>query len=427
MNPLFIALIIIIASVTLGIPIFFSLGLFVLSYMWLTGHSTVVMVQAIISGMNLFSLLALPLFLLAGQIMNKAGITEELIKVSDLIVGRIRGGLAHINILVSIIFAGISGAAVADASALGTTLIPMMEKKGYDTDFSVAVTSASSTIGPIIPPSIIMVLVGIAGRQSIGALFAAGFIPGILMGIGLMVIAYIISVKRDYPVEPPQKLKESLRGVYRTIPALIVPFIILGGITFGVFTPTEAAAVAVVYCLLYGIIISDFSLKDLAECIVGSCKTTATILWVIGAARGISWILATEGVHMYVFDYITRLNPSPYFFIFLINIFLLIVGCIIETSAALFILVPIILPLASLLGLNELHMAFLIGMNLCIGLTTPPMGLSLYVSANIGKISLEKASIAVLPFVAIQVLVLFIVSYIPEFVLWLPKVLGFIK
>jgi len=427
MNPLFVVMLITIASVVIGAPIFFSLGIFVLSYFWLTGHSTLVMIQALISGMNLFSLLALPLFLLTGEIMNRSGITEDLVELSDLLVGRIRGGLAHINIVVSIIFAGISGAATADASALGTTLIPMMKKKGYDADFSVAVTSSSSTIGPIIPPSIIMVLVGIVAQQSIGALFLAGVIPGLIMGVGLMVVAYVISVRRNYPIEP-KKPARKLFGIFlKSSPALLVPFIIIGGIVSGVFTPTEAASVAVVYCLVYGIAKGGINLRTLTKCVFSAVKTSATILWIVGAARGVSWILAKEGVGRMVYDFISRVDPSPVLFIFMINILLLVVGCLLETSAALFILVPILLPLGTLLGLNQLHLAFVIGMNLVIGLTTPPVGLSLYVSSNIGKVNLAEASRAVLPFVAVQIAVLFLISYVPEISLLLPRVMGLIS
>ena len=390
-----------------------------------------VMIQALISGMNLFSLLALPLFLLAGEIMNRSGITEDLLDFSDLIVGRIRGGLAHVNIMASIIFAGISGAAVADASALGTTLIPMMRRKGYGTDFSVAVTASSSTIGPIIPPSIIMVLVGISANQSIGALFLGGVIPGLMMGIGLMIVSYIISVKRNYPIQPAKSFKNFFRIFFRSLPALLVPLIIIGGIAFGVFAPTEAAAVA--YCMVYWVSKSLWisrgccTMESLADCIFASAKTSASILWIVGAARGVSWILAKEGVASLIYEYILLLNLSPVLFIFIINILLIVVGCLMETSAALFIFVPIILPLAAIVGFDQFHMASIIGMNLAIGLTTQPIGLSLYVSANIGKISLGNASKAVLPFVGIQIVVLFIVSYFPVLVTWLPRLAGLLE
>jgi tripartite ATP-independent transporter DctM subunit len=254
-----------------------------------------------------------------------------------------------------------------------------------------------------------------------------------MMGLGLMIVAYIISVKRNYPVQPAKSLKKFFKIFLRSLPALLVPLIIIGGIAFGVFTPTEAAAVAVAYCMAYWISKSLWISKDcctmesLADCIFASAKTSASILWIVGAARGVSWILAKEGVASLIYEYILLLNPSPTLFVLIINILLLVVGCLMETSAALFIFVPIILPLAAIVGFNQFHMAFIIGMNLAIGLTTPPVGLSLYVSANIGKISLGKASKAVLPFVGIQILVLLIVSYIPIFVLWLPRLAGLLK
>ena len=427
MNPLFISILVTVATVTIGVPIFYSLGTFVLVYFWLTDHTMLVMVQSLISGMNLFSLLALPLFLLAGQIMNRARITDDLMEFAYLIVGRLRGGLAHVNIVTSIVFAGISGAAVADASALGTTLIPNMEKKGYDRGFSVAVTAASSTIGPIIPPSIIMVLVGITSRQSIGALFLAGVVPGLLMGLGMMLLVFFFSILRDYPVVSQQRRpREIWRIIYVALPALLVPIVVIGGIVLGVFTPTEAAAVAVVYCLLYSVVRRSITIRDLRDSLFAAGQTSATILWIIGAARGISWILARNRVGDLVYQFIVGIDPSPALFLLIVNLLLLLVGMVLETSAALFIFIPILMPLAALIGIDALHMAFIVGMNLTLGLATPPLGLSLYVSANVGGLSLAKASRAVIPFVAVNVVVLLIASYIPGVVMWLPRLVGLI-
>lgn len=407
----------------LGIPIAFVLGLTSFVALICSGNIPLLLIpKEMFSGTDSFPLLAVPFFILAGNLMNVGGITKRLIHFCNILLGYIRGGLALVNVIASMFFAGITGAAVADTSALGSILIPAMTREKYDRDFSAAVTAASSTVGPIIPPSIPMVILGTVGELSVGALFLAGVVPGILVGLSLLVVAYVISVKRDYPKEKMKSLKEFFFGLKDALLALLMPAIILGGILGGIFTPTEAAVVAVVYAFLVSFFVyREIRWKDLPKVLIDSVVTTSIIMFVIANSAIFGWILANHQVPQAVAQIFLSISTNKWVLLLLINIFLLFVGTFMETTASLIILTPILLPLAVKVGIDPIHFGLVMVLNLVIGLITPPLGVCLFIACSIARITLEQIVKALLPFLIAAIGVLFLVTYIPELVLWLPR------
>jgi tripartite ATP-independent transporter DctM subunit len=367
--------------------------------------------------------MAVPFFILAGNLMNAAKITDSIIEFSKLLVGRIRGGLGHVNIVASMFFAGISGSAVADTSALGSILIPAMEKERYSSAYSAAVTASSSIIGPIIPPSIPMVIMAMIANLSVGGLFLGGVLPGVFIGFGLMAVNYFISRRRNYQkiVEPIQ-WKVFFKTLLATIIPLLMPIIILGGILGGIFTATEAASVAVAYALFIGLIIlRTLSFKDLPNIFFRSMVLTSTILIVFAMANAFSWILATQQIPQKVSQYILSISRDPFIILLLVNIFLLIVGCFLEGLAAIMITVPILMPLVTQVGIDPMHFALIVVVNLMIGLITPPMGLCLIVVCGVAKIKLGPLLKEIIPFLMVEIVILFVITYMPWFTLTLPR------
>lgn len=407
----------------LGIPIAFVLGLTSFVALLYSGNIPFLLIpKEMFSGTDSFPLLAVPFFILAGNLMNAGGITRRLIHFCNILLGYIRGGLALVNVVASMFFAGITGAAVADTSALGSILIPAMTREKYDRDFSAAVTAASSTVGPIIPPSIPMVILGTVGELSVGALFLAGVVPGILVGLSLLAVSYIISVKRDYPKEKIKSLKEFLFGLKDALLALLMPGIILGGILGGIFTPTEAAVVAVVYAFLISCLIyREIRWRDLPRVLIDSVVTTSIIMLVIANSAIFGWILANHQVPQTVAQIFLSISSNKWVLLLLINIFLLFVGTFMETTASLIILTPILLPLAIKVGIDPIHFGLVMVLNLVIGLITPPLGVCLFIACSIAKITLEQIVKAILPFLIAAIGVLFLVTYVPELVLFLPR------
>ncbi len=407
----------------LGIPVAFVLGLTSFVALLYSGNIPLLLIpKEMFSGTDSFPLLAVPFFILAGNLMNVGGITKRLIHFCNILLGYIRGGLALVNVVASMFFAGITGAAVADTSALGSILIPAMTREKYDRDFSAAVTAASSTVGPIIPPSIPMVILGTVGELSIGALFLAGVVPGILVGISLLVVAYIISAKRDYPKEKMKSLKEFFLGLKDALLALLMPAIIMGGILGGIFTPTEAAVVAVVYAFFVSFLVyREIRWKDLPKVLIDSVVTTSIIMFVIANSAIFGWILANHQVPQSVAQIFLSISTNKWVLLLLINIFLLFVGTFMETTASLIILTPILLPLAIKVGIDPIHFGLVMVLNLVIGLITPPLGVCLFVACSIAKITLEQIVKAILPFLIAAISVLFLVTYVPELVLYLPR------
>jgi tripartite ATP-independent transporter DctM subunit len=411
---------------TVGIPIAFCLGITAAVSLLSLGLPLQVVAQRIFTGIDSFPLMAVPFFILAGDLMNQGGTTLRLVRFSNSLVGWIRGGLAHTNIVASMFLAGISGSAVADASAIGGILIPGMTREGYDVDFSAAVTASASTMGPIIPPSIFMVIYGVTTGVSVGGLFAAGFIPGVLMGLSFMAVAYMISRKRQYPKHPLPTLRQ-LGAVFREAAfAILAPVIILGGILTGAFTPTEAAAVAVGYAFLVGLCVhKELRFGDMPSLLIQSGVTTSILLLVIGTANILAWVLSAEQVPQGIARGLLSITKDPHLIMFLINIFLLMVGMFMEGGAAIIILAPVLAQVATQVGIHPLHFGFVVVLNIVVGLLTPPLGVCLFVVCSLSRIPIERLVRAVMPFLLVEIGVLFLVSYVPWIVLIIPKLLGY--
>lgn len=410
----------------LGIPIAFCLGITAAVSLLSLGLPLQVVAQRIFTGIDSFPLMAVPFFILAGDLMNQGGTTHRLISFSNALVGWIRGGLAHTNIVASMFLAGISGSAVADASAIGGILIPGMSKEGYDVEFSAAVTASASTMGPIIPPSIFMVIYGVTTGVSVGGLFAAGLIPGVLMGLSFMAVAYVISRRRNYPRHPVPSFGR-LGVVFREAGfALLAPIIILGGILTGAFTPTEAAAVAVGYAFLVGICVhKELRFADMPALLIRSGVTTSILLLVIGTANVLAWVLSAEQVPQKIAQGLLSITQDPYLIMLLINLFLLVVGMFMEGGAAIIILAPVLAQVATQVGIHPLHFGFVVVLNIVVGLLTPPLGVCLFVVCSLSRIPIERLVKAVLPFLLVELGILFLVSYFPAMVLAVPRLLGY--
>jgi len=418
------------ACLMIGVPIAFALGLSSLTFLLLSkGIPLTIIAQRMFTGIDVFPFMAIPFFILAGELMNHAKITEKLVNFSDICIGHLKGGLGHVNIATSMFFAGITGSAVADTSALGSMLIPAMKKNGYDPDYSAAVTAASSVVGPIIPPSIPMVIFSLITGTSVGALFLAGFFPGVLLGISLMVVNYIIAHKRGYEsAHERSSLKMILIGFMNAIIPLLMPFIILFGILGGIFTATEASAVAVVYALVIGFFVyRNMKLKDLGPIFLATAKTTGVVFLVIATANIFNWLMATENIPTKLALFFTSNITNKIVLILVINAILLFIGTFMDATAAMVITVPILLEITAPFGIHPVMLGTIVVLNLMIGLLTPPVGLCLFIAGNIAGISLERITKAVLPFLATEILVLLLVSFVEPISLYLPRAFGYIK
>ena len=414
-----------IGGLALGIPVAITLGLSSLAYLVLAGIPPVVMPQKMYAGMDVFVLLSIPGFILAGNLMNRGGITQRIIRFANSLVGWIKGGLGLTNIAASMLFGGITGTAVADAASIGGVMIPGMKKAGYPADFSAAVTAASSTVGPIIPPSVPMIIVGARSGISVGKMFLAGAIPGILMGLAMMVTAYVISARKNFPRQEWQGFGEVARSFGGAFWALAMTFLIIYGLLSGLATPTETAVVASVYAFLVGAFIyRELPVAKLPGIIVESATSAAGILALVGFANVFGWILVSERIPQAIADGVLGITDNKFLVILLINILLLFVGMFMETIAALIILFVPLLSLAQAVGIDPLHFATFAVLNLMIGLTTPPVGVCLFVCAGIARLPLAPVVVAILPFLATNIAVLLAVSYIPALATWLPSLLS---
>ena len=419
---IWILVIVFIVCLLFRFPIAFALGLSCFSYVLLKGIPLIIIPMKMYSGIDVFVLLSIPGFIMAGNLMNHGGLTEKIISFCNHITGHIRGGLALANIGASMLFAGISGTAIADTASIGAVMIPAMKKEGYDADFSCAVTAASSTVGPIIPPSVPMIIAATLSGLSVGRLFLAGAIPGFLLGFGLMGVAYFISVKKKYPKFPKSNLRQLFKGFLDTFWSLLMTFIILFGIVGGVFTPTEASIIAVVYALLVGAFIyKKLNLKNVQIIVLDSMKTSASLMVLIGFANLFGWILITEQLPQIISAEILNFSDNKYVVLLLINLLLIFVGTFMETIAALLILFPILLKVALAVEVDPIHFAVIALLNLMIGLTTPPLGVCLFVSSSIGKVSIGAVSKAGLPFLLVSLIVLVVVTLFPKLSLFLPE------
>jgi len=409
----------------LGVPVAFGLGISSLIYLVINDIPLIIAAQKMYAGIDSFVLVCIPGFILAGNLMNTGGITKRIISFSNALVGFIRGGLALANVAASMLFAGISGTALADTASIGAILIPAMKDEGYDVDFSAAVTASSSTIGPIIPPSLPMIIVGTLTGLSVGKLFLAGAIPGVLLGFGLMGLSYVMSVKRQYPKgerKPFGYIWKTFKGAFWSI---MMTAIILFGILGGVFTPTEASIIAVVYAVIVGkFIYKELKFKDMPRVIIESMRMTAAIMILVGFANLFAWIMASEQIPQLIARAILSISENSVIVIILINILLLFVGTFMETIAALVILMPVLLPVAIKVGMDPIQFGVMAVLNLMIGLTTPPVGVCLFVASSIGKLSIVQITKAILPFLIVSLIVLMLVSFVPSISLFLPSLLG---
>ncbi len=409
----------------LGVPVAIALAGSAAIFILVTGQvPEMVVAHRMINGVDSFPLLAVPFFILAGNLMNTAGITTRIFAFARAIVGWMRGGLGHVNVGASVIFAGMSGAAVADAGGLGAIEIKAMREAKYDPGFAVGVTAASSTIGPIIPPSLPMVIYGVVGGASIGQLFAAGFIPGLLMALSLMAMIWWYARARGYPRDQAFRLSVLARSFADAFLSLLTPVIIVGGILFGIFTPTEAAIAACAYALFLGLVVyRTLTWKRFLRVSFDTIETTAVVLFIVAAASIFAWVLTSNRAPEAFANALLALTENPILLLLLINLILLIVGCFLETVAAITILTPVLLPIAVQLGVDPVHFGVMMVLNLMIGLLTPPIGMVLYVLSRIARLPFETCVVATAPFLVPLVAVLLLVTFVPPLTMWLPTLI----
>ena len=408
----------------LRIPITFTLAISSIITAFYLNIPLLAIVQRMVQGVNSFSLLAIPFFILAGEIMSQGGISRRLIEFSNILIGRVRGGLAQVNVLASMFFGGISGSAVADVSSIGTMMIPMMKKKGYDADFSVGITVTSACQGVIIPPSHNMIIYAMAaGGVSVGRLFLGGFIPGVLLGVSLMIISFIIATKRKYPKEQRYSLKESLRITKDAVLGLFTAVIIIGGVISGVFTATESAAIACLYAFIITFFVyREIPLGRFIGILYSSLKTLAMVMSLIAAASAFGWLLAYLKIPAAATSALLTISENKVILLLLINLLLIGLGTIMDMAPLILITTPILYPVVvTTLGMSPIQFGVMLILNLGIGLTTPPVGSALFVGCAIGDISIEKATKGMLPLYVMMIIVLLMVTFIPGLVMFIPN------
>ena len=414
----------------MNVPIAISIGVATILTMLFTiapGPAVTTVAQQMATGINSFALLAIPFFILSGLLMGRGGIARRLIDFAKVLVGMFPGGLAYVNIMACMFFGAISGSAVAATSAIGGFMIPVMNKEGYDRNFNTAVTVTASTTGLLIPPSNVLIVYSLAsGGVSIAALFIAGYLPGILVGLGLMIVSAIIAVMKKYPVGDRIPVLEGLKKLLEAIPSLLLIVIVIGGIIAGIFTATEASAVAVLYSLLLSVFIyREVKISEIPDILLKSVETTAIVMLLIGASTAMSWILSYENIPQTISASLIALTESKIVILLIINLILLIVGTFMDMTPAILIFTPIFLPVAVQLGIDPIHFGMIMVLNLCIGLCTPPVGSVLFVGCGIGQTSIASMFRPLLPLYAAMFVALLLVTYIPEISLILPRFFGY--
>ena len=414
----------------MNVPIAISIGLATLLMFVTAGTSSPLMTMGLnmYDGINKFALLAIPFFILSGMLMGRGGIATRLIDFAGTLVGRFTGGLAYVNVLTCMLFGSISGSAVAAVSSVGGFMIPEMNRKKYDRDFNVAVTTTAATTGMMIPPSNVMIVYSMAaGSVSIAALFIAGILPGIVFGLFLMIVCGIISVKRGYGAGEKSSLREIFVAFKRAFLSLLLVFIVLGGILGGVFTPTEAAAIAVVYSFILSVLVyREVKVEQLPKILLESGITTSIVMLLIGASTSMSWILETEQIPSALSQALLAVSDNTFVILLLINLLLLVVGTFMDMTPAVLIFTPIFLPVVEKLGMNPVHFGIVIIANLCIGLCTPPVGTCLFVGCSVGKTTIAQVTRPLIPFFIAMAAALMLITYVPKISLWLPELTGLI-
>ncbi|MGI6034427.1 MAG: TRAP transporter large permease [Limnochordia bacterium] len=413
-----------------GVPISYVLGLSSLAYFIGVGEPSYfnALPRRMFTGINVFVLSAVPFFMLAAEVMNHTGISRRLIELAQLLVGRFRGGLAQVNVVASLLFAGLTGSAISDVAALGTVLIPAMIDEGYDRSFSAAVTAASSIVGPIIPPSILIVIYGGLMGVSVGAMFAAALVPGLLIGLGGMVVVNIFARKRNYPMKPVKlTVKNVVLAIRHSFLALVTPVIVLGGILSGVFTPTEAAAVAAVYALAVAFFVfRNLRIQDVPKLFIKAVEGSAQLLFIMGTANIFAWVLAMESVPQRIATQILGVFHHPVSVLLAMCLTIIFIGTWMEITAGLIIVAPVFGPVAEAVGIHPIHLGIVVVVSFLVGVTTPPLGVCLYAAAGIAEIRFEEVVRDIMPFIIMFLIVIFIIVLFPEVILTVPRVFGMI-
>jgi tripartite ATP-independent transporter DctM subunit len=413
-----------------GVPISFAIGSAAVAALLVSldpAAATTVIAQRMATGLDSFALLAIPFFILAGQLMNRGGIARRLIDLAKVIVGRLPGGLAYVNVLGSMLFGSISGSAVAAAAAIGGVMTPLMKREGYNREFAAAVNISAAPIGLLIPPSNIMVVYSLAsGGVSIAALFLAGYVPGILLGLALMVVVAVIARRERYPVGEKVALPEGLRILLAAVPSLLLVAIVMGGIILGWFTPTEASAIAVAYSFLLSVVVyREIAWREIPQLLTDSAATTAIVLLLVGTSMGMSWVMSSANIPQTITAALLALTDDKIVLLLIINALLLVVGCFMDMTPAVLIFTPILLPVVVKFGMTPLHFGLVLIFNLCIGLCTPPVGNCLFVGCGVAGTTIAKVWRPLLPFFFAMFVVLMLVTYWPALSLALPRALGF--
>lgn len=416
-----ILIIMILVFAAIGIPIAFSLGISSLVTILNEGYPLIVIPQKLFNGMDSFPLLAIPFFMLSGDLMNGGGLNKRIIRVANAFLGDLPGSLPIITIVASAFFAAISGSAVATVAAIGGITIPAMIKQGYPDHYAAGVASSASIVGPIIPPSITLIVYGSSLQLSISELFLASAVPGLIMSFVFILVAVYQAKKNNFPKEGKSSWEEKIAAVKDGIWALLMPVIILGGIFYGIFTPTEAAVVSVVYAFIIGLFVyKGFTLRDLPKLLSQAAISTATIMLILATSKILAWVITVINLPTIVANAILGITNNTFLILMFINIILLIVGCLMEANAAIIILIPILVPIVTQLGMSPITFGVIMTVNLCLGLLTPPVGVCLFLGSQIAESKLEKAVISMLPYFAVGLIVLLLTTYIPALTLWLP-------
>ncbi|MBU2950968.1 TRAP transporter large permease [Tamlana agarivorans] len=422
--PILVLVISFIGLLAIGTPVAWSITIssvltMLVSIPALPAFTTVA--QRLGAGLDSFALLAIPFFVLSGQLMNKGGIAHRLIAFAKTIVGSLPGGLALINVIAAMLMGAIAGSAMASASAMGSILGPEMEKEGYSKEFGAAVNITSATTGLIIPPSNVLIVYSLAsGGVSIAALFLAGYVPGILTGLLLMLVASFWAKKKNYKIGERSPLSQVFKTFINAFPSLLLLFIVIGGIVTGVFTATEASAIAVLYTLILGFVYKEIGFKDIPQILLDSTATTAVVMLLIGASMSMSWVMSFENIPQNISDVLLGISNNKVVVLLIINLILLFVGIFMDMTPAVLIFTPIFLPVVTALGMDPVHFGIIMVLNLCIGLCTPPVGSVLFVGVGVAQTTIEKVIKPLLPLFLAMVLALFLVTYFPELTLWLP-------